>query len=100
MAENDRAVAAQLTEGFIKLIAAPRRGLGHAGGGKLVGATIVGARAGEMIHEPALAIRTNMFTGRLAQLSHAYPTWSVGIQKCAGQFFREVEGRSARPANR
>ncbi len=100
MAENDRAVAAQLTEGFIKLIAAPRRGLGLAGGGKLVGATIVGARAGEMIHEPALAIRTNMFTGRLAQLSHAYPTWSVGIQKCAGQFFREVEGRSARPANR
>jgi len=100
MTENDRAVTAQSTDGFVKLIAAPRRVLRQAGGGRIVGATIVGARAGEMIHEPALAMLTNMFTGRLAQLSHAYPTWSVGIQKCAGQFFQEVEGRVARPARR
>jgi pyruvate/2-oxoglutarate dehydrogenase complex dihydrolipoamide dehydrogenase (E3) component len=32
----------------------------------VLGATIVAARAGEMIHEPVLAIRTGMFTGRLA----------------------------------
>lgn len=100
MAENDRAIAEGRTEGFIKLIAAPRRVLRHAGGGRIVGATIVGDRAGEMIHEPAMAMLTNMFTGRLAQLTHAYPTWSVGIQKAAGQFFQEVEGREARRAKR
>lgn len=96
MGENDRAIAAGETEGYIKLIAAPRRLLRNLGGGRLIGATIVGPRAGEMIHEPALLLRTKGFTGRLAQLTHAYPTWSVGIQKCAGQFFQPVEGREAR----
>ena len=100
MAENDRAIAEGRTEGFIKLIAAPRRVLRNAGGGRIVGATIVGDRAGEMIHEPAMAMLTNMFTGRLAQLTHAYPTWSLGVQKAAGQFFQEIEGRTARPARR
>jgi len=47
----------------------------------VLGATIVAARAGEMIHEPALAMRTGMFTGRLAQTVHAYPTWSLAIQR-------------------
>ena len=98
MAENDRAITAGRTEGFIKLIAAPRRLLRNAGGGQIVGATIVGERAGEMIHEPALMMLTKGFTGRLAQLGHAYPSWSVGVQKCAGQFFQEIEGRRARPA--
>jgi hypothetical protein len=36
-------------------------------------ATIVAARAGEMIHEPALAIRASLFTGGLAQAVLAYP---------------------------
>lgn len=100
MAENDRAIAEGRTEGFIKLIAAPRRFLRNVGAGRIVGATVVGDRAGEMVHGPALAMMTNMFTGRLAQLSHAYPTWSFGVQKCAGQFFQPVEGREARPARR
>ena len=100
MAENDRAIAEGRTDGFIKPIAAPRRVLRNAGGGRIVGATVVGDRAGEMIHEPAMAMMTNMFTGRLAQLAHVYPTWSLGVQKAAGQFFQEIEGRSARPARR
>lgn len=100
MAENDRAIAEGRTEGFIKLIAAPRRWLRNAGGGRIVGATVVGERAGEMIHGPAMAMMTRSFTGRLAQLGHVYPTWSFGIQKCAGQFFQAIEGREARPARR
>jgi pyruvate/2-oxoglutarate dehydrogenase complex dihydrolipoamide dehydrogenase (E3) component len=72
--------------------------LRNAGGGRLLGATIVASRAGEMIHEPAIALRTKMFTGRLAMTAHAYPTWSVGVQKAAAQFFVEIEGRQARPA--
>ncbi|MGI8696951.1 MAG: hypothetical protein ACR2JQ_09940 [Mycobacteriales bacterium] len=95
MAEVDRAIAAGETDGFIKLVAVPRRGTGHLGGGRLVGATVVAGRAGEMIAELALAVRTGMFTGRLAQTVHAYPTWSTAIRSAAAQFFGEVDGRRA-----
>jgi pyruvate/2-oxoglutarate dehydrogenase complex dihydrolipoamide dehydrogenase (E3) component len=97
MGENDRAVTADQTEGFIKLIVGPRRLMRNLGGGRVLGATIVAPRAGEMIHEPALAMRTRMLAGRLAQTVHAYPTWSIGIQKAAAQLFFEIEGRRARP---
>lgn len=100
MSEADRAVTAGRTEGFVKIIAGRRRVLGNAGGGLVLGATIVAARAGEMIHEPALAMRTGMFTGRLAQAVHAYPTWSLAIQQVAAQFFGRYGGRTARPAKR
>jgi len=97
MSEADRAVTAGRTEGFVTIIAGRRRILGNAGGGRVIGATIVAARAGEMIHEPALAMRTGMFTGRLAQAVHAYPTWSLAIQQAAAQFFGQFGGRTARP---
>ena len=100
MREVDRARTAAQTRGYVKIIAAPRPGLGHYGGGRVVGATIVASRAGEMIHEPALALRTKMFTGRLGQLSHAYPSWSVAIPQAVAQFFFEFNGRRARPARR
>ena len=98
MDEVDRAVVNGQTAGFVKLIAGPRPLLRNAGGGRILGATVVCPRAGEMIHEPVLAMRTAMFTGRLAQTVHAYPTWSVAIQQAAAQFFFEIEGRRARPA--
>lgn len=100
MTEMDRAVTDGRTEGFVKLIAGPKLLTRHAFGGQLLGATIVAPRAGEMIHEVALAMRTRMFTGRLAQTVHAYPTWSYAVQKTAGQFFGDVEGRTARRARR
>ncbi|MFN2496110.1 MAG: hypothetical protein ABR608_09435 [Pseudonocardiaceae bacterium] len=34
-----------------------------------------------------LAMFTGMFTGRLAQTVHAYPTWSIAVQQAAAQFF-------------
>jgi pyruvate/2-oxoglutarate dehydrogenase complex dihydrolipoamide dehydrogenase (E3) component len=98
ISEVDRAVTAGRTEGFVKIIAGRRRVLGAAGGGRVLGATIVAARAGEMIHETALAMRTGMFTGRLAQTTHAYPTWSLAVQQAAAQFFGQFGGRTARPA--
>ena len=94
--EVDRAITDGRTDGFIAIVAGPRRLLRYAGGGRILGATIVAPRAGEMIAEIVLAMRTGAFTGRLAQTSHAYPTWSSGVQKAAGQFFGEIEGRRAR----
>ena len=96
LAEVDRAITDGRTDGFIAIVAGPRRLLRNAGGGRILGATIVAPRAGEMIQEVVLAMRTKAFTGRLAQASHAYPTWSNGVQKAAAQFFGEIEGRRAR----
>ncbi len=98
LTEHDRALTAFATDGYIKLIAGPRPGIGMAGGGRIVGATIVAERAGEMISEIALAVRVGAFTGRLAQTVHPYPTWSYGLAKAAAQFFTTIEGRTARPA--
>ena len=98
MREVDRAIAAGRTAGFVKLVAGPRRLLRNVGGGQVLGATVVADRGGELVHEAVLAMRTRMFTGRLAQSVHAYPTWSVAVQQAAAQFFMEIGGRSARPA--
>lgn len=91
----DRAITEGKADGFVKLIGAKRRFLGNVGGGQLMGATIVCARAGELINEAALATRTRMFLGRLAQTIHAYPTWSIAIRQTAAQFFGYGDG--ARP---
>jgi pyruvate/2-oxoglutarate dehydrogenase complex dihydrolipoamide dehydrogenase (E3) component len=99
MAEVDRAIVSEQTAGFVKLVAGPRPILRTVGGGRVLGATIVASRAGELIHEPTLAMRTRMFTGRLAQTVHAYPSWSVAVRQAAAQFFVETEGRQARPAH-
>lgn len=100
MTEVDRAVAAGQTAGFLKLIAGPRPLLKGLGGGRLLGATAVATVGGELVHEVALAMRTRMFTGRLAQTVHTYPSWSMAVQKTAAQFFMEIEGRTARLAER
>jgi len=104
MRELDRAIIAGAEDGFVKLVCAPRGGrfvpsrIGWAGGGEVVGATIVAPRAGEMIGEVAFAMRTRAFTGRLAQTVHAYPTWSMAVQQTAAQFFGGYGGRTPRPA--
>lgn len=98
LSEVDRALTAESPDGFIKILAAPRRVVGRLGGGRVVGATIVAPRAGEMIAAVALAMHTGMFAGRLAQATQAYPTWSSGVQLAAAQLVMEIGGRRARPA--
>jgi pyruvate/2-oxoglutarate dehydrogenase complex dihydrolipoamide dehydrogenase (E3) component len=98
LTEVDRAVAVGQTEGFVKLIAGPRRVTRGLAGGRLLGATIVAPRAGEMLQEVVLAMRTGMFPARLALTIHAYPTWSTAVQQAAAQFFGEFGGRRARAA--
>lgn len=96
LSQVDRAITEGRTDGFVKLIAGPKRVTRNAFGGKIIGATIVADRAGEMIHGPTLAARLGMFVGRLAQVTTPYPTWSTAIQQAAGQFFQPVNGREAR----
>jgi hypothetical protein len=61
--------------------------IGHAGGGAVLGAHIIGPGAGELIHEFVLAMQLRAFSGRLAQAIHAYPSMSVGVQQAAARLF-------------
>lgn len=98
LSEIDRAVAEDERDGFLKVIAGPRFGTQNLGGGRILGATAMCSRGGELVHEFALAVRTGMFPARIALTTHAYPTWSMAVQKVVGQFFLEIEGRAAEPA--
>lgn len=98
--ELDRAITAGRTNGYIKLIAAPRTATGNLAGGRLVGATIVAELAGEMVAIPTLAMRTGMLPARLALTVQAYPTWTLGVRQTAAQLFMETGGRRSRPARR
>jgi pyruvate/2-oxoglutarate dehydrogenase complex dihydrolipoamide dehydrogenase (E3) component len=95
MSRVDRARIIERPVGFVKLVAAARPLLGRAGGGVLVGAQVVGPRAGELIQECALAIRTRCFAGRLAQTIHAYPTVSLAVQQAEAQI--SAIGRALAP---
>lgn len=78
-----RALAARDTRGFIKLIA-------DAGTKKIIGAHILAAEAGEMITEPALAIRFGLTIEDLASTFHPYLTLSEGIKLAAQTFEKDV----------
>ncbi len=94
----DRAILEDRTEGFIKLIAAPGRLLGHRAGGQLVGATIAAPHAGELVHEVSLAMRLRIPPAAIALATHAYPTWGMAVQQAASGFFLDLERGTTRPA--
>ena len=75
--QNDRAVCENDLDGFIKIV--------HLSDGHLLGATIVAARAGEMINECALALQHKLRIGDLAATIHAYPAYSSAIQILASE---------------
>ena len=87
MARVDRALIEGQPVGFVKLVTAKRRFVGRIGGGELVGAQVVGLRAGELIQECALAMQTRSFAGRLTQTIHPYPSMSMAVQQAAAQLF-------------
>jgi dihydrolipoamide dehydrogenase len=67
-----RANTSNVEEGFVKVITKQD--------GTLLGASIVSPRAGELIHELALAIRHNLTAQQVADTIHAYPTWSEAVR--------------------
>lgn len=71
----DRAVNEDDPLGLIKIIARKN--------GVIIGATIVGERAGETITELAVAMRNKLKLSDLASTIHPYPTYSTGIQLLA-----------------
>ena len=72
----DRAVTDHDREGFVKVV--------YLGRGTVLGATIIAARAGEMITEFALAMKNDLKLIDLANTLHVYPTYSIANMQLAG----------------
>lgn len=77
--ENDRARAERKTDGFIKVVTDKK--------GRVLGATIVGAQAGELIGLWCLAIQEKMKIGAIASLILPYPTLSELSKRAAGSYY-------------
>lgn len=78
-ASNDRAQTERATEGLAKIVVGSR--------GRILGATIVGRHAGELIGLWALAISSELRIGALANVVLPYPTLSELSKRVAGSFF-------------
>lgn len=79
-----RALANFDTVGFIKLVADKQTG-------RLLGAQILSAEAGEMIQTATLAIRNGMTVQELGDQLFPYLTMVEGLKLCAQTFFKDVK---------
>ena len=80
--ENDRAQAERATSGHIKVVTSAR--------GRILGATIVGAHAGELIAPWALAIKEGLNVRAMAEVVVPYPTLGEINKRAAMLFFASV----------
>jgi len=80
--DNDRARAELETDGFIKVIVGKK--------GRVLGATIVGARAGELILPWVLAINEGLKIGALANMVVPYPTLGEVSKRVAGAYYTPI----------
>ncbi len=78
----DRAVADGATRGFNKVIASKWKG-------KILGVHLVGANAGEVIHEYVLAMQHGMPLRKLSTTIHVYPTYSSSVWRIAAKWLSE-----------
>ena len=78
----DRAILSGETDGFVKV---------HTKRGKdeILGATVVGAGAGEMISELTLAMTNKIGLGTIVNTIHPYPTVAEAIRK-AGDLYNKT----------
>ncbi|MFC1537112.1 dihydrolipoamide dehydrogenase, partial [Pseudomonadota bacterium] len=79
--ENDRAQAEKRTEGIIKVITEQN--------GRILGASIVGLHAGELIQPWILAISQKMKVGAMATMIAPYPTLAEANKRIAGSFYTD-----------
>jgi dihydrolipoamide dehydrogenase len=86
-ADIDRAQAEGETMGFIKLVLAGKKD-------EIVGVHMVGARAGEMLGEMALAMQNNLTINDILNTIHTYPTMNTGIQQTVFEAYLEGEAAS------
>jgi pyruvate/2-oxoglutarate dehydrogenase complex dihydrolipoamide dehydrogenase (E3) component len=77
--ELDRAITDSATKGFVKLLTVP-------GKDKILGVTIVGEHAGDIIGEYVLAMRHGLGLNKILSTVHAYPTYIEANKFAAGRW--------------
>ena len=82
----DRAVTDSETTGMVKVFA-------RKFDGKIYGASILGAHAGDMIGEFALAMRNKVTLRNMADTIHPYPTYALGNRRAADQWYVRKQSR-------
>jgi pyruvate/2-oxoglutarate dehydrogenase complex dihydrolipoamide dehydrogenase (E3) component len=75
----DRAVVESEDAGFAKILTAK-------GSDKILGATIVAPRAGDLLHEFVLAMKAGIGLGTIASTIHAYPTFAELARKAGDKY--------------
>lgn len=81
LGELDRAIAEGEARGFVKVLTVP-------GKDKILGATIVGENAGELIGEFVTAMRHGLGLNKILGTIHAYPTLIEANKYAAGEWKR------------
>ena len=76
----DRAITEDATEGLIKVFA-------KEWSGKILGVTICGKQAGDLIGEYALAMRNGITLRNISDTIHPYPTYGLGVRRAADQWY-------------
>lgn len=79
LADLDRAICESETQGFVKVLTAP-------GKDRILGVTIVGAQAGELLAEYVLAMKHGLGLGKILATTHAYPTLAEANKYAAGEW--------------
>jgi pyruvate/2-oxoglutarate dehydrogenase complex dihydrolipoamide dehydrogenase (E3) component/uncharacterized membrane protein YdjX (TVP38/TMEM64 family) len=77
MDELDRAIADEAARGLVKVLTAP-------GSDRILGATIAGERAGELIIEFIAAMKHGIGLNKILGTIHVYPTWVEANKYAAG----------------
>ncbi len=77
--ENDRARAELETEGLVKVVVGS--------GGRILGATIAGPHAGELLQPWVLAITQKLKIGAMANIIAPYPTLGEVNKRVAGSYY-------------
>lgn len=77
----DRAIADGEAQGFVKVLTVP-------GKDKILGATIVGEHAGDLVAEFVTAMRHGLGLNKILGTIHIYPTWTEANKFAAGNWKR------------
>ena len=81
LAELDRAIADGEARGFVKVLTVP-------GKDKILGVTIVGAHASDLLAEYVLAMRHGLGLNKILSTIHTYPTMAEANKYAAGEWKR------------
>lgn len=77
----DRAIADEAAEGWVKVLTVP-------GKDAILGCTIVGQHAGDLLAEYVLAMKHGLGMNKILGTIHTYPTWSEANKYAAGEWKR------------